>query len=97
MTNQQIIEDVVTSMYGPDAVAAMISDFGEIPYHTALGWRLRGPYKIKEGEKGIETRLWKKRKRASDLGTGEPTDQKEAFYLSKAYLFSWDQVERVDR
>ena len=90
MTNEQIIAEIAASIYGPDEIANMIKDGGEIPLHTALGWRLRGPYKVKEGEKGIETKLWKRRKSSSE-------EQKDLFYLSKAYLFRREQMEIVER
>lgn len=94
MTNQQIIEDIAVNLYGFDAVCQMIEYEGEIPLHTALGWRARGPYRVKKGEKGIETRLWKKR-RASGPGSDDQEGQKAEFYLSKAYLFGKEQVEII--
>ena len=49
-------------VYGEDTVMEMIQNGIEIPLHTLQGWASRGPYKIKKGEHGIETRLWKKKK-----------------------------------
>ncbi len=90
MTNEQIIAEIAASIYSPDEIAVMTKDGGEIPLHTALGWRMRGPYKVKEGEKGIETKLWKRRKRSPDY-------QEDCFYLSKAYLFRKEQMELMDK
>ncbi len=84
MTNNQIIADIAASIYGVAAVKEMIERETEIPLHTAAGWKARGPYRIKKGESGIETRLWKVRK-----------DKAEAFYMAKAYLFREDQVEFI--
>ena len=33
----------------------------DVPVHTALGWKMRGPYKVKDGEKPIQVKLWKMR------------------------------------
>ncbi len=63
MTNEQIIQEIAIQVYGEDAVMEMLEEGIEIPLHTVQGWASRGPYKIKKGEHGIETRLWKKRKR----------------------------------
>ena len=90
MTNEQIIAEIAATIYSPEEIDVMTKDGGEIPLHTALGWRMRGPYKVKEGEKGIETKLWKRKKSSSE-------DQKDIFYLSKANLFSREQVEIADK
>ena len=49
---------------------------------------------------GLETRLWKKRKRKDkDASSDEEENTEEAtnrdFYMAKAFLFRVDQVERV--
>lgn len=92
MTNSQIIEGVARSIYGDEAVDNMISSGMEIPLHTVQGWNSRGSYRVKKGEHGIETRLWKK-KTVKDTDD-EGTDQ--GFYLAKAYLFTSMQVEKAD-
>ncbi len=100
MTNQQIIADIASSIYGEDAVIRMIENGEDIPLHTVKGWNSRGPYRIKKGEHGIETRLWKKRKKKNtdtlveDENAGETGS--DDFYLAKAFLFRKDQVEIVD-
>lgn len=53
----------------------------EIALHTIAGWRSRQPCKVKDGEEGIETKLWKKK----EDGTG--------FYLTKAVLYREEQLE----
>ena len=92
MTNTQIIEGVARSIYGDEVVDNMISSGMEIPLHTVQGWNSRGSYRVKKGEHGIETRLWKK-KTAKDTDD-EGTDQ--GFYLAKSYLFTSMQVEKAD-
>lgn len=51
----------------------------EIPLHTVQGWKLRGDYRVRDGEIPIEVRLWKKKE-----GGG--------FYLAKAGLYSQEQM-----
>ncbi len=94
MTNEQIIADVAISagLYTEKEIVELIEAGKEIPLHTFKGWTARGPYKIKAGEHGIETRLWKKKNKKKD-DKGEEVEPKTDFYLAKAYLFSSDQVE----
>ena len=92
MTNSQIIEGIARDVYGDDAVDNMIRSGIEIPLHTAQGWNMRGSYRIRKGEHGIETKLWKKKvaKELDDEGTNQ------GFYLAKSYLFTSMQVEKAD-
>lgn len=100
MTNEQIIYEIAVQLYGDVAVQRMIEEDGEIPLHTVQGWARRGPYKIKKGEHGIETRLWRKKKKSevegekAEVQSDETADQKRDFYLCKAFLFQADQVEK---
>lgn len=94
MSNEQIIEEIAIQVYGEEAVMQMHMDGVEIPLHTAQGWNARGNYRVKKGEHGIETRLWKKKKD----NTYENEDKavaKEQYYLCKAFLFRIDQVEMI--
>ena len=92
MTNAAIIEGIARSIFGDDEVDAMIASGTEIPLHTVKGWNNRGQYRIKKGEHGIETKLWKRRDKNN--AEGEGADQ--GFYLAKAYLFTKNQVEKAD-
>ena len=91
MTNEQIIIDAAIIIYGQDAVMEMLAEGREIPLHTIAGWRSRGNYRVIKGERGYETRLWKKRKVKSVEG-----DSYEEFYKAKAYLFTETQMVLVD-
>ncbi len=93
VTNEQIIADIALSIYGEDAVTTMLKKGEDIPLHTLKGWMARGNYKVKKGEHGIETRLWKKRKKRENAETDEESDGE--FYLTKAFLFRKDQIEIV--
>ena len=103
MTNEQIIEEVAISVYGAAAVEKMKASGMEIPLHTIHGWASRGgPYRVKKGEHGIETRLWKRKKntaaRSEEKKDEEQgTDTHSGFYLCKSYLFRADQIERVEK
>lgn len=94
MTNEQIIADVAISrgIYTGEEIASFVNAGKDIPLHTFKGWTARGNYRIKPGEHGIETRLWKKKKK-KDEDNEELTDRD--FYLAKAFLFTKDQVEEV--
>lgn len=99
MTNEQIIADIASSIYGEDVVMSMLENGEDIPLHTVKGWAARGPFRVKKGEHGLETRLWKKKKNkdpedSSDEGTTEESVNKD-FYMAKAFLFRADQVEVV--
>lgn len=100
MTNEQIIAEIAASIYGEDVVMDMIQNGEDIPLHTIKGWSQRGPFRVKKGEHGLETRLWKKRKRKDSIasteedGTTEETNSKD-FYMAKAFLFRRDQIEEI--
>lgn len=100
MTNEQIIADIAISLYGEEAVEKMIEELGEIPLHTATVWQSRG-FLIKKGEKGLETRLWKRRKRKDNDKESDSSDVQEVptnrdFYLCKSFLFNASQVVRMN-
>ena len=105
MTNEQIIKEIAVQVYGEEKVMKMLEAGMEIPLHTVQGWNMRGPYKIKKGEHGLETKLWRKRKRKADEknskknedSDAETADNNKDFYLCKAFLFRADQVEKVDK
>ena len=89
MNNSQIINSIAASIYGREEVMEMVAQGIEPPVHTALGWKMRGNYKVKDGEVGIDVKLWKKRKESSE-------GQEPQFYLSKAVLYCREQVELVE-
>lgn len=109
MTNEQIIADIAATIYGEDAVMEMIENGDDIPLHTIKGWDEVGKrkgvkYKVRKGEHGIETRLWKKKKnkgtKNEEVNENSNNDNEELttnrdFYLCKSFLFRQDQVELV--
>ncbi len=82
MNNKEIIREIaIREGIITEQEASRMDEWGnDIPLHTASGWKQKG-YRVKEGETGIEARLWKK------------AEMENRFYKSKAYLFSITQVE----
>ena len=104
MTNQEIIASVAIAegIFNDEEIMEMIEEGIEIPLHTLQGWSIRGrkmgkELRIKKGEHGIETRLWKRRDKNDKLESknAEGEEKKGDFYLAKAFLFRADQVEEV--
>lgn len=98
MTNQQIIakEAVRNGIFTEEEVTEMMEAGDEIPLHTLQGWRIR-KCKVKKGEHGLETRLWKRKNRKmSKEENEEETEEHRDFYMTKAYLFTDDQVEEIN-
>ena len=97
MKNEEIIAEIAVTIYGEEAVTSMLENGEDIPLHTLKGWNKRGSYRIKKGEHGIQTRLWKKRKKKSSQDREQAGDVPgDEFYLAKAFLFRADQVERYE-
>lgn len=96
MTNQEILQGLAVSIWGEKAVENMINNGKDIPLHTVKHWQKMN-FAIKRGEKGIETRLWRRRKR-KDV----PDDETEHvptngdYYLCKAFVFRGDQVTKIE-
>lgn len=84
MKNQEIIAKAAISIGLLSAKEAekRLQNGEDIPLHTIQGWRLRGDYKVKDGVKPFEVKLWKKQ-------------EDSRFYLARAYLYSEEQVQKV--
>lgn len=84
MKNQEIIAAAAVSagVLTQQEADGLMSAGADIPFHTAQGWKMKGEYKVREGEQGTKVKLWKKK----DGG---------GFYLAKAFLYSKDQVEII--
>lgn len=104
MNNEQLIFNIAIAneLYTQEEAEQIIADHGELPLHSLAGWKQRSPagfeYKIKKGEHGLETRLWKKRKKGKmedDSNQNEEMTGKKYFYLAKTFLFTENQVELV--
>lgn len=83
MKNQEIIANaaVEAGVLSRQEAGALLDTGEDIPFHTAQGWKIKG-YSVREEEQGTEVRIWKKK----DGG---------GFYLTKAFLYSREQVETV--
>lgn len=86
MTNMEIIMEVMATQNIDEEL------------NTFSRWKSLG-YRVKSGEHGIETRLWKKTKRKNEApaDSDEETKKKysDGFYLAKSYLFKKSQVEKI--
>jgi len=82
MNNREIIKEIALSegIITEEEAAGMEERGEEIPLHTVSGWRQKG-HTVKEGEHGIEAKLWKKK------------DGENRFFKQKAYLYTRNQVE----
>ena len=84
MTNEEIIQNAKKSL-----------GMGEFePLHTFQKWKEMG-FKVKKGEHAVTcTKLWKpKAKKFTDENGEEKVENN--FFLTKAYLFKLNQVERI--
>ncbi len=93
MTNTEIIiaEAVKNGIYTEDKIENFLAKGVAPPIHTYAFWEQNG-YRVKKGQHAcITTRLWQLEppKKTDD---GDETE--EHFYLTKAHLFSLEQVER---
>ncbi len=96
MTNLEIIcnEAIINGIYTKVEIEDMLAQGLEPALHTYTGWKARGKV-VRHGEKGIETKLWKRRnsKKKDDDKNEEVEEVNGNFYLAKAYLFTESQVE----
>lgn len=85
MTNKEIIAQAALEigLYTEEEVKKMLENEEEIPLHTINGWNQLGKYRVKDGEEGIEVRLWRKK----ETGTG--------FYKAKSFLYRLEQLEEA--
>ncbi len=104
MNNEQIIMQTALAhgLYTEEEIQDYLMQGKEIPLHTFAVWKSKGLVP-KKGEHGIETRLWKKRKKIkiskdTEESTGQAEDlSKGEYYLTKAYLFNRDQVVPINQ
>lgn len=85
MKNKEIIARaaVAAGVLASEDAEEMVNRGEDIPFHTIQGWNLRGDYRVKEGEEGMEVKLWRKKEGG------------EKFYLAKAFLYREDQLIKI--
>ena len=99
MTNEEIIikEALDNNIFSQTEIDKYVKKGIKLPFHTFNVWSDMG-YKVKKGEKGFATHLWKyktsKEKNEDKEQEGESKDG-YCYYLAKAYLFTLNQVEKV--
>lgn len=97
MSNQEIIFNIASEKLGEEKALFYLESEGEVPFHTYEGWKKRGKY-VRRNEKGIETRLWMKKKQKEKDNKEDENNENEnenGFVLVKSYVFSIDQVETM--
>ena len=100
MTNTQIIirEALMHGLYTPEQIEDYIRSGHNVPLHTFRTWKEAG-YRVKKGEHArATTMLWKFTGDRKKEKEGEEVDgeNRPHYYLSKAFLFDRDQVEKVE-
>ena len=98
MTNMEIVahEAIINKIYTQEQVENMALTMQDFGLHTYGEWRKAG-YQVRKGEKAkIKTHLWKKTsKKTKNKETGKQ-EKESKFYLCKAYLFTRDQVDKIE-
>ena len=86
MKNIEIIANaaVKAGIISAEEAQKMLENGADFPLHTLQGWNLRTNCRVKDGEKPIEVKLWKKKENGG-------------FYLAKAYLYREDQMESEEK
>lgn len=81
MKNEAILARVAVSagIITEEEVKLLLDTGKEIPLHTLQGWKLRGNYRVKDGEEPIDAKIWKKKEDGS-------------FCLVKVKLYSEKQM-----
>ncbi len=101
MTNSEIIinEALLNNIFTKEQIESMVKNGIDIPLHTFQTWKELG-YSVKKGEHAkVTTRLWKRTKKGQGAKTPEELEEakiKNHFYLTKAFLFTSEQVEKIE-
>ena len=85
-------------LYTPEQIEDCIRSGHHIPLHTYRVWKEAG-YRVKKGEHAkVTTMLWKYTMDHKEVHEGEEVDgvNRPHYYLSKAFLFDQDQVEKME-
>ena len=95
MTNLEIVinEALAKEIFTEEQVEGYISE-GDIPLKTFKEWQKAG-FMVKRGQKArLETRLWKL---CPGKKEEENVESSERFILVPAYLFTKDQVFKIQK
>ncbi len=97
MNNTQIIEQAAidSGFFTQEEVERLTADGKSIPFLTATGWKRKG-YVPKEGIKGFETRLGRKRPSAKGSIPSGEGDLSGCFYKVRCHLYHPSQVVSID-
>lgn len=99
MTNMEIVahEAIMNNIYTKEQIESMALAMQDFGLHTYGEWKKLG-YQVRKGEKAkIATHLWKKSKKPEyEEAENGKVKKNQRFYLCKAYLFTRDQVEKIE-
>ena len=97
MNNTQIIEQAAidSGFYSQEEVDRLTAEGKDIPFYTQTAWKRKG-YVPKEGIKGFETRLWRKRPSRRGSTTSGENGLSGSFYKVRCHLFHPSQVKAID-
>lgn len=101
MTNFEIItkEAIRNGIYTKEEAEAIISQGYRLPLHTFAEWKALG-YSVRKGERAKMTcQIWKYNEKATakqntDNNESEPEENGGHYYLTKAFFFTDEQVEK---
>ncbi|MBO5469049.1 MAG: hypothetical protein J6A03_04795 [Lachnospiraceae bacterium] len=106
MNNIELITQaaIAAGLYTAEQAESIVETNGCLPLHTFSFWKKKYGLVPKKGEHAIlTTRLWKQkkhkkkqdRKDASENNAKE-VDENSGYFLAKAFLFSFDQMQREE-
>ena len=97
MNNTQIIEQAAidSGFFTQEEVERLTADGESIPFLTATGWKRKG-FVPKEGIKGFETRLWRKRPPRKGSNPSGEESLSGGFYKVRCHLYHPSQVVAMD-
>ena len=100
MKNVEIIakEALEHGIYTEDEIKEMMNKEGCVPLHTYSYWKDKYGMLVKHGEHAVvTTELWRRKKNDESDDLNNEQENKPEYYLQKAFLFSKEQVERVQQ
>ena len=100
MKNYEIVarEAIANKIYTKEQIESMETAMQDLGLHT-YGERIKMGYQVRKGEKAkIATHLWRKSKKQEyeEDKNGKKIKKNQRFHLCKAYLFTRDQVEKIE-
>ena len=102
MTNLQIITNsaVANGLFTEEEVRAIFASGGVLPLFTFKEWKRRG-YQVRRGEHAALTcDIWRHKEKKGSIPMEDGNDKEvdeSHFYKHKAFLFTKEQVDRIEK